>query len=48
MFLLRPWVFSAATNFPKNAQLTVHLQGITSPTGSTLPTATWKFSTGTS
>lgn len=42
------WVFSATRNFPKNAQLTVHLQGITISTGSTLPTATWTFSTGTS
>ena len=42
------WVFSATRNFPKNAQLTVHLQGVTTPTGSILPTATWKFSTGTS
>ena len=42
------WVFSAKNGFPRNAQLTVHLQGITTSTGSKLPTATWKFSTGTS
>lgn len=42
------WIFSATNSFAKNAQFTVHLQGVATTAGTILPTATWKFSTGTS
>lgn len=42
------WVFSATNSFAKNAKFTVHLRGVTTTAGATIPTATWAFSTGTS